>query len=173
MFCDGAILIEYGSAAGARARGEVVMMPKITMTETPEPHLKQAIVAPLTRFNEAQTGRPEDYRRLVLLLSLAGTEQAVGGLWGETVFSHLHVDVLFVPESLRGIGIGRQLMIEAESEPVRRGCIGAWLDTFSFQARGFYERLGYTVFGTIADCPPGHSRIFLRKVLSGESGRTA
>jgi hypothetical protein len=41
-----------------------------------------------------------------------------------------------------------------------------WLDTYSFQARGFYERLGYTVFGTINDYPPGHSRFFLTKTLS-------
>jgi hypothetical protein len=56
-------------------------------------------------------------------------------------------------------------MSQAEREAIRRGCRGAWLDTFSFQARGFYERLGYTVFGTIAGCPPGHSRFFLKKDL--------
>jgi ribosomal protein S18 acetylase RimI-like enzyme len=40
-----------------------------------------------------------------------------------------------------------------------------WLDTFSFQARGFYEKLGYTVFGEIENHPPGHSRFFLRKIF--------
>ena len=149
------------------------MTPKITITETPEAHLKRAIVAPLARFNEAQSGHREDYRRLAILISHPATDEIVGGLWGETVYSYLHVDVLFVPELLRGIGIGRQLMMQAESEAVRRGCNGAWLDTYSFQARGFYERLGYTVFGTIADYPPGHSRFFLQKVLSSESGATA
>lgn len=53
----------------------------------------------------------------------------------------------------------------AEEEAVRRGCLGAWLDTFSFQARGFYERLGYSVFGVIEGYPPGHSRFFLKKTL--------
>ncbi|MGC6728099.1 hypothetical protein ACP0GO_26835, partial [Escherichia coli] len=42
-----------------------------------------------------------------------------------------------------------------------------WLDTYSFQARGFYEKLGYTVFGTIDDFPPGHQRFFGRKRLEG------
>ena len=79
------------------------------------------------------------------------------------MFSHLHVDLLFLPESLRRNGIGRQLMKDAEREAIRRGCRGAWLDTYSFQARGFYERLGYKIFGTIDDYPPGHSRIFLKK----------
>ncbi|MEX3946099.1 hypothetical protein AB4Y44_42815, partial [Paraburkholderia sp. BR10937] len=42
-----------------------------------------------------------------------------------------------------------------EEEACRRGCSGAWLDTYSFQARAFYERLDYTVFGTIDNYPPG------------------
>jgi hypothetical protein len=54
-------------------------------------------------------------------------------------------------------------MNEAEAEAIRRGCRGAWLDTFSFQARGFYERPGYSIFGTIENFPPGHRRFFLKK----------
>ena len=46
-----------------------------------------------------------------------------------------------------------------------RGCVGARLDTYSFQARGFYERLGYTVTGAIEDCPPGHTRWSMAKRL--------
>jgi GNAT superfamily N-acetyltransferase len=151
----------------------MTVTPKITMTDTPEEHVKRAIVGPLTRFNEAQVGRREDYHRLVVLVSHPDSGEILGGLWGETVFSHLHVDVLYVPKALRRTGVGRRLMSEAESEAIRRGCCGAWLDTFSFQARGFYERLGYTVFGTIADCPPGHSRLFLKKALGPQSGTAA
>jgi hypothetical protein len=46
-------------------------------------------------------------------------------------------------------------MSRAESEAIRRGCIGAWLDTFSFQVREFYERLGYSEFFTPRHRPPG------------------
>lgn len=46
-----------------------------------------------------------------------------------------------------------------------RDCHSAWVDTFSFQARGFYEKLGYTVFGQL-DYPPEHRRFFLEKRLS-------
>ena len=45
-----------------------------------------------------------------------------------------------------------------EAEAIRRGCRGAYLDTFSYQARPFYERLGYEVFGTLDDYPAGHQR---------------
>jgi hypothetical protein len=50
-------------------------------------------------------------------------------------------------------------------EAIRRGCRGAYLDTFSYQARPFYEKLGYAVFGTLDDYPPGHQRFFMRKRL--------
>jgi GNAT superfamily N-acetyltransferase len=142
------------------------MTPKITMIQVAgEAHMRRAIAGPLGRFNETQTGQLEDYRPLAILVSHPDTVEIFGGLWGETMFSHLHVDLLFLPESLRRNGIGRQLMNDAEREAIRRGCRGAWLDTYSFQARGFYERLGYTIFGTIDDYPPGHSRIFLKKTF--------
>ena len=61
------------------------------------------------------------------------------------MFGHLPVDLLFVPEEQRKSGVGRQLVQSAEEEARRRGCRGVWLDiySFSFQARGFYKRLGY------------------------------
>jgi GNAT superfamily N-acetyltransferase len=140
-------------------------VPIITLAETPTRAMREAIVSPLARFNEQQAGQPEDYRPLAVLLSNADTGEVVGGLYGETMFGHLHVDLLFVPEERRKSGVGRQLIERAEEEALRRGCRGVWLDTYSFQARGFYERLGYDVFGAIEDFPPGHSRFFLRKVL--------
>jgi GNAT superfamily N-acetyltransferase len=72
---------------------------------------------------------------------------------------------LFVPETLRGQGLGRELMRRAEEEAIARGCHASWLDTFQFQARGFYERLGYTCFGELSDYPPGFSRYFMQKML--------
>jgi GNAT superfamily N-acetyltransferase len=139
------------------------MTPTIVMTDTPDQQMRRAIVEPLLRFNAQGAGRPVDHRPLALLLTHPETGEIIGGLWGGTDFTQLHVDLLFVPDTLRGSGMGRQLMRQAEEEAVRRGCLGAWLDTFSFQARGFYERLGYTVFGTIDDFPPWHSRIFMKK----------
>ena len=58
-------------------------------------------------------------------------------------------------------------MDDLESVAVRRGCTHAHLDTFSYQARPFYERRGYSVFGTLDDYPPGHQRFFMAKRLSG------
>jgi GNAT superfamily N-acetyltransferase len=127
--------------------------PTITLTDTPNAQIRSAILGPLIRFNEARMGQPDDHRLLAVLLSDPATGETIGGLWAETLFGQLHVNLLFIPESLRGTGIGRRLMGNAEAEAIRRGCLGAWLDTYSFQARGFYERLGYSVFGTIENHP--------------------
>jgi hypothetical protein len=48
---------------------------------------------------------------------------------------------------------------------LKRGCHSAWLDTFEFQARGFYERLGYSCFAELRDYPPGFARYFMKKAL--------
>lgn len=125
--------------------------------------MRGVLLRGLIQFNESRMGTPDDHRLLAVMLSDPATEEIVGGLWAETMFGHLHVNLLFVPETLRRTGIGRRLMGDAEAEAIRRGCRGAWLDTYSFQARGFYERLGYSLFGTIEDHPPGHSRFFMKK----------
>jgi GNAT superfamily N-acetyltransferase len=142
------------------------MKPTISMTDTPEPHVREAIVSPLIAFNNSRASQPENYRPLVIVLSDPEEGEVLGGLWGETNFSHLHVDLLFVPEPLRRTGLGRQMLAQAEQEALTRGCRGAWLDTYSFQARGFYERQGYSVFGVLNDYPPGQSRIFMQKVFA-------
>ena len=141
------------------------MQPKLTMTDTPEPHVRKAIAGSLIEFNNSRASQPENYRSLVIILSNPDTGKILGGLWGATNFTYLHVDLLFVPERLRGTGLGRKILLQAEREAIARGCRGAWLDTYSFQARGFYERLGYTVFGILNDYPPGQQRIFLHKEL--------
>jgi hypothetical protein len=56
-------------------------------------------------------------------------------------------------------------MQSAEHEAVCRGCHSAWLDTHEFQARAFYERLGYTCFGELPNYPIGFSRFFMKKSL--------
>ena len=143
------------------------MIPKITLTEAPDEDALKTITRLITQFNQTASGRPNDFRPLAIFVSHPETNETLGGLWGWTSFAFLHIDVLYLPEGLRGTGLGRSLIQQAETEAVERGCHGAWLDTFSFQARGFYERLGYTVFGSIEDYPPGESRFFLKKTFTG------
>jgi len=122
---------------------------------------REAILAPLVAHNEAMVGPTERHTIAIVLRDEAGA--IAGGLWGMTGFRWLFVQYLAVPPALKGQGLGRSLMLAAEGEARRLGCIGLWLDTFSFQARGFYEKLGYRVIGQIDDFPPGEVRFFLSK----------
>lgn len=136
---------------------------RIALVAEPDDALRRAIAAPLVAFNEALAG-PSGHRALAV--AVHDEQGAVcGGLWGHTAYGWLYTQMLAVPEAQRGRGLGRALMLEAEAEARRRGCHAAWVDTI-FGARGFYERLGYTVFGELADHPPGHTRSFLRKTLA-------
>jgi GNAT superfamily N-acetyltransferase len=82
-----------------------------------------------------------------------------GWLWGAC----LEIDFLWIHEGLRGKGIGKRLVETLEREASTRGCQVVVLDTFSFQAPGFYENLGYELFGTVGGY--GHQKLFFRKYL--------
>ena len=88
-----------------------------------------------------------------------------GGLIGNAYAGWIFVSLLWVHEEFRRAGIGREMMLETERRAAALGCHSIWLDTFSFQAPGFYAKLGYREFGRL-DYPPGHQRIFLQKQLS-------
>jgi ribosomal protein S18 acetylase RimI-like enzyme len=147
----------------AARHGTKLMTPKITLTDKHDDATIKALGKKLMDFNEVGSGRALDYCPLIISVTHPNTNELLGGLWANTAYSYLHIELLYLPEELRGTGLGRQLMAQAEQEAFRRRCRGVWLDTFSFQARGFYERIGYTVFGIFEDYPPGHSRFFLRK----------
>lgn len=135
----------------------------IRQTDVVDESIRKAIVTPLVEYNVKRTNR-NDYRPLIL--AIEDDEQGViGGLCGRTAYDWLFVELLFVPEHLRKRGVGSDLLRRAESEALSRGCHSVWLDTFEFQARGFYERQGYTCFGELNDYPAGFARYFMRKRL--------
>ena len=88
-----------------------------------------------------------------------------GGVYAHINWRWLQVKLLWVSDEYRGRGLGVALMARIENLAVDRGCRQAHVDTFSFQARPFYERLGYQVFAELNDYPVGHSRYYLRKTL--------
>ncbi len=134
---------------------------RITIPDAPSEADREAVVAPLRAYNVAQAGDPGIKTVAILLTDEAG--RSVGGLWGRIAYTWLFVELLAVPEEWRGQHYGSALMQEAERLAQAQHCIGIWLDTFDFQARGFYQKLGYEVFGTLDDIPLGHCRYFMRK----------
>jgi GNAT superfamily N-acetyltransferase len=138
--------------------------PLVELTDAPSPEAEEVVEGGLARFNEQQAGIA-DYRRLAVIARDRATREVLGGLTGRTSLGLLFIDLFFLPESLRGGGLGSRMLLLAEEEASRRGCCAAVLYTISFQAPGFYERHGYRVFGEIPCHPPGTSRLFMTKTL--------
>ena len=137
---------------------------RYTLTKTEEPAEDDMdIFSALREYNEAQVG-PSGHRPLIIFVR-DETGAIVGGIKGSTSRGWLHVTLLVVREEARRQGWGSELLTAAEEAARERGCGNAYLDTFSFQARPFYEKQGYSVFGVLEDYPPGHKCYFMQKRL--------
>jgi len=140
---------------------------EIVLELDPAARDEKAVRDGLVTHNEA-AGGPGGYQPVaVLLKDDAGA--TVGGLTGRAIYDWLFIELLHIPESFRGQGVGTKLMTEAEDFARQRGLAGIWLDTYDFQARGFYEKLGFTVFGTLDGHPRGGARYFLQKRFDASS----
>jgi len=140
-----------------------VTTPSIVYTDAGRSEDREPILQGLIAYNRSNAPDPK-FQMLGLLLN-DETGATIGGLWGRSAYEWLFVELLFVPESLRGTGLGTTLMQQAEQVARDRRCTGVWLDTFAFQALPFYKKLGYTIFGELKDHPRGISQYWLQKRL--------
>lgn len=109
--------------------------------------------------------RKDEWREVTISFKNA-QDEVVAGLNGRSSWGWLFVKLVWVRDDFRGQGLGRKLMVELEREAKNRGCRGIWLDTFSFQTPEFYQKLGYSIFGTLEECPPGYKRHFFQKKIN-------
>jgi GNAT superfamily N-acetyltransferase len=137
----------------------------IELVTEPDQEIRAIILDGLRDFNRTILSPGLRIEDLAAVIRDASGGSVIGGLWGRTGWEWLTVELIFVPESLRGQGIARRLIGLAEQEALRRGCHSAWLDTLNPDAMALYERLGYVRFGELKDFPVGGSRYFLRKRL--------
>jgi GNAT superfamily N-acetyltransferase len=114
------------------------------------------------------SGQPRKYAPLVLTLR-DPESRLLGGVLASTIWNWLSIDALWVEPTIRGCGHGQRLAAQAERVAQERGCNRARLDTFDFQARAFYERLGYAVYAQLPDFPHGHVQFHMQKVLAPAS----
>ena len=85
-----------------------------------------------------------------------------------TVYSWdvMEIEVVWVKENFRHKGYATALLQDMEQRAKEMKCNLIHLDTFDFQAKGLYEKVGYTVFGTLEDCPKGHKRYYMSKKIN-------
>lgn len=136
---------------------------EIVYVEHPEQSAWGIIGRGITEYNQQQAG-DEGAQRLCYVIQ--GPEQEImGGVVAAIYWDWLYIDLMWMKEELRGRGYGSQLLMLTEEEARKRGAKNAFLDTFSFQAPGFYEKHGYQVFGVLHDFPQGCQRYYMTKQL--------
>lgn len=143
-------------------------LPEIIISETPGPSDREAILHALVSYNDSN-GPPSGFQPLAILLCDPSTGETVGGLWGKSSYDWVFIELLVVPERWRGQNVGTLLLGKAEEIGRERNCVGLWLNTFGFQARGFYEKNGFEVFGSVDDYPRGSNCYFMRKLLGSRA----
>jgi N-acylglucosamine-6-phosphate 2-epimerase len=135
------------------------------------PSYRSYVRSKLRQYNTESTSRDGFFEQGALrgmpieVFLLDDRQKLKAGLVGLTRWNWLLIEVLWVDESIRQQGFGSRLMELAEQEAKQRGCTEALLDTFSFQAKEFYERLGYEMFAQVDDYPSGYSFFQLKKEL--------
>lgn len=132
-----------------------------------EPHNdgpKQFVVIGVDNYNIATTGLSAYYP--VQYYLRGADDEVLGGLLGGIWGGWLHIKFVWIAEPAQGRGYARAMLVAAEEYALRRGCHGAHLETFSFQARPLYEKLGYEVFAELPDYPKGHTQFFMKKAFA-------
>jgi GNAT superfamily N-acetyltransferase len=138
--------------------------PVLTLLDARERQAEAVIHRGLEAYNSTRL-RPSDNTTLDVLVRDDSSRELLGGLLGHTSYRLFFLDLFYLPEGLRGAGLGSRIILLAEDEAWRRGCTAAFVYTVTFQAPEFYERHGYRRFGEIACPPDGATRIFLCKTL--------
>ncbi len=141
-------------------------MVKIEFAEGQLQHEQQKVLSAGFEAHSMKNHAPDYDKKHVNWSVVNDNDQLVAALTANTLWDWLYIDELWVDESCRGIGLGKQLMAKAEQYAVSQNMSGIWLWTQSWQAPGFYLSLGFVEFTRFEDFPKKHSRIGLRKYLA-------
>jgi len=136
---------------------------KYIMTDKPKEKDINSIIEKLIEYNLSHIELKE-VKPLVVFVN-DENENQIGGISAETHGNWLEISLLWVDEKLRGQRIGSKLLKDVEEEAIKRGCKYSFLDTFSFQARDFYIKLGYKEVFTLEKYPLTSKRHYFVKQL--------
>jgi len=137
----------------------------IDVVNNPSPEEISAIYDGLSQFNEPHFPGLDVKSIACFIRDENGT--VIGGLTAKTLLTSLHIDFLWLSEPLRGKGVGKDLILRVETEAAKHGAERVFVDTYSFQAPGFYETLGFLEVGRYSGYPKvGVDKIFFTKKVN-------
>ena len=119
----------------------------------------------LIQYNDRQLAFEQEPPFLHINRCIRHGGEVVGGILSQIYWNMLHIDILWVQEAHRHNGYATALLTDVENTAKTMQCTIAHLDTYDFQAKGLYEKMGYTVFGALEDCPQGHTHYYMAKKL--------
>ncbi len=122
----------------------------------------KAVLDGLVAYNNAAAG---DGKRENVAVSVRDGDRIIGGAVGRYWHGWVYVDLFWIDEAVRGENLGTRVMDALEAHALQLGATGVHLTTYSWQARPFYEKRGYEVFGELGPYPEGHACYWLSKRL--------
>ncbi|MGV7106102.1 GNAT family N-acetyltransferase [Flavobacterium sp. U410] len=124
------------------------------------------IVEILVEYNLSKTKEfNNEINKPIEIIARNEKKEIIGGLYGRSIWGTLEIKTFAIKAENRNSGIGKKLLLEAEKEAKKRNCRFISLDTFSFQAPTFYEKLGFEKLGTESDFPKGFEKYYYRKKI--------
>ena len=123
--------------------------------------LVDTLTAGLRQFNVEHLG--DEITQPLTIVARCDKGDVIGGVAGRTIYKNFLINIVWIHANHRGKGIGQKLMQIAEVEAIKRGCLIAQLDTLDFQAPSFYQKLGFTIIGTVPKFPGSPERYFMMK----------
>lgn len=139
---------------------------KIQVTDLVNQDSYERVVELLIKYNHSKTEQfSNEINKPIEVLAWDDKNDLIGGLYGRSIWGTLEIKTFVVRQDNRNQGIGRKLILEAEKEAKKRNCRFISLDTFSFQAPEFYEKLGFEKIGTETDFPKGFNKYYFRKKI--------
>jgi GNAT superfamily N-acetyltransferase len=134
---------------------------KIDIINEEDAALVDKLVAGVRQHNFDNMG--QETSKTLTVVAHDDEGKLLGGVSGRTIYKNFLINVLWVDELSRGAGLGRELMQLAEAAAKKRGCLLAQVDTLSFQAPIFYQKLGFDIVGQVPQIDDIPARFFLMK----------
>jgi GNAT superfamily N-acetyltransferase len=128
----------------------------------PDPAARTVLYELLGEENSRKSGLG-DTGNFAVLIRAGADGEVVGGAWAVDDCGWAFLDLLYVPDDMRGQQLGTRLLHEVEAIARKLGLIGMWVNTYDFQARGFYERQGFVEFGCLEGDQGAAGQSFMKK----------
>lgn len=139
----------------------------IEITTQPDQGAAQALQQGIIDFNRAKIPDLEPHENEVKFFVFVSdkSEEIIGGIRATCFWNTLHIELFWLSEKCRGKGIGKKLIDAAEGFAKENTCDKAFVETTSWQAKPFYEKMGYHLMATLNGRPKGHASHYLTKNL--------